>query len=312
MYSMHDTDTYQTPAHDGDAEFPPSQKSCSQVSADQRQDTNAGSASGAFRLHVIASGSKGNAAVLETPSTCLLIDCGITKKRFLAGCDALGFDPARISSVIVTHEHSDHTKGLGVTLRGLRKLGTVPTIYTTQGTFNASGELKKIDDDFPIEFIAHAQDLSLGSIHVQFVPTSHDAADPVCMVFETFGVHGRDVLGYVTDTGIFPDGLADLLGEARILAMESNHDERMLANGPYPALLKRRISGEEGHLSNAQSDSALEALLSSSLETVIGMHLSETNNLPSLARSGFQQVVERNTHPARILTDSQSKPLTLE
>lgn len=293
------------------ADIPADPAQCAEVTAGQNQIERTSLESGRFRLHVIASGSKGNAAVLETATTCLLVDCGISKKQFMAGCDAVGFDPARISSVIVTHEHSDHTKGLGVTLRGLRKLGTVPTIYTTQGTYAGSSELQKISGDFPVQFISHSQDLILGAIHVQFVPTSHDAADPVCMVFETVDARQHDVLGYVTDTGVFPDGLPGLLDDARILALESNHDERMLANGPYPGYLKQRISGNEGHLSNAQSDDALEALLSASLETVIGLHLSQKNNLPSLARGGFEQVIERNGHPARVLTGSQEIPRSL-
>ena len=310
MYFMHEIQQSETMNRCTDT-VPRLSDHCVCASGGNGYSTVPESTGGLFRLHVIASGSKGNAAILETPATCLLIDCGISKKQFMAGCDHVGFDPGRISSVIVTHEHSDHTKGLGATLRGLRKLGALPTIYATRGTFDSSSEMRKICDDFPIEFIAHSQSLSLGAINVQFVPTSHDAADPVCMVFETSDGVRRDVLGYVTDTGIFPDGLGGLLGKVRILALESNHDEQMLASGPYPGSLKRRVGGDQGHLSNGQSDTALEMLLSTSLETVIGMHLSETNNLPSLARSGFERVIERNAHPAQAYTGYQSMPISI-
>lgn len=264
-----------------------------------------------FHLHVIASGSKGNASIIETPTTCLLVDCGITKKAFMAGCDAVGFDPTRIEAVIVTHEHTDHTKGLGVTLRGLRKLGRIPRLYATQGTIDHSRELQAIASDFPISPIAHDQSMSIGAINIQFVPTSHDAADPVCMAFETACPAGRDVLGYVTDTGVFPDGLPGLLKDARLLALESNHDERMLREGPYPYALKQRVASDEGHLSNDQSDTALEALLNNRLETIVGMHLSETNNIPRLAKAGFQQVVDNWEHPAMVCTGRQRTPLSI-
>jgi phosphoribosyl 1,2-cyclic phosphodiesterase len=266
---------------------------------------------GIFRLHVLASGSKGNASVLETPDTCILIDCGITKKLFMQGCKDLGFDPARIDAAIITHEHSDHTKGAGVILRGLRKLGLETPIYTTTGTFKASRALQEISDDFPIRLINHAQSLAIGSIGVQFVPTSHDAADPICMVFETRENGFRDVLGFVTDTGVFPDGLPGLLTEARILALESNHDADMLRTGPYPFMLKQRIASDFGHLSNDSCDAALESVLGGRMEAVIGMHLSQTNNTPRQARAGLEGVLKRNDHPARALVGSQNTPRTV-
>lgn len=264
-----------------------------------------------FRMHVLASGSRGNATVLETPDTCLLIDCGITKKAFLERCDAVEFDPTRIQAIIVTHEHSDHTSGLGVNLRGLRKLGCLPRIYTTQGTFDNSRELQAIASDFPVSPMAHDQALSLGTINVQFLPTSHDAADPVCMVFETVRKGCRDVAGYVTDTGVFPDGFGALVQDARLLALESNHDEDMLRQGPYPFALKQRIASASGHLSNDQSDNALASVLGNRLEAVIGMHLSETNNTPTLAYEGFQQVITRFGHPAHVYTGRQRTPVSI-
>lgn len=265
----------------------------------------------AFHLHVLASGSKGNAAVVETPDTAILIDCGLSKKAFMAACDTVGFDPARIEAVIVTHEHTDHTKGLGVTLRGLRAKGALPRVYATQGTRDASAELAKIAGAFPITCVENTQALSIGTVNVQFIPTSHDAADPVCMVFESLRNGFRDVLGFATDTGIVPDGLAGALTGARLLALESNHDAHMLQAGPYPASLKRRVAGDHGHLSNEQSDEALDDLLQPGLETVIGMHLSETNNLPRLARAALEDAVARTGHDAQVFTGFQGLPVSI-
>lgn len=96
-----------------------------------------------LKLHVLASGSKGNAAIVENATTGagMLIDCGICKRDFLERCDEAGFDPARIDAVLITHEHGDHTKGLGVVLRGLAKLGCAPTVYVNQACIDASSRL---------------------------------------------------------------------------------------------------------------------------------------------------------------------------
>lgn len=236
-----------------------------------------------FSLHVLASGSKGNAAIVTAGGTAILIDCGITKKAFLERCEAVGFDPAGIDAVIVTHEHTDHTKGLGVVLRGLAKFDAHPVLYCTQGTLEASRELLSLREDHDVRTVDHAAELMVGGIRVQLFPTSHDAADPVGMAFETHSAWGTDMLGYLTDSGVFPQAARTLFAQARILAIESNHDPEMLETGPYPWPLKRRVASEVGHLSNAQSAAALDAIAPTKLQVVCGMHLSETNNLHRLA-----------------------------
>ena len=245
---------------------------------------------GGFRLHVLASGSKGNAAVVEAGGHAVLVDCGITKKAFFERCETVGFDPARIEGIIVTHEHSDHTKGLGVVLRGLAKQGIRPSVFCTRGTFGSSRELLKLQDAFDIRMVADTADLELGGIHVQLFPTSHDAAQPVGMAFEVAAGEGFDTLGYLTDSGVLPDAAVGLFSHARILALEANHDPKMLAEGPYPYVLKQRIASDAGHLSNLQSADALERIAPSNLQAICGMHLSETNNLHRLARQALGNV----------------------
>lgn len=264
-----------------------------------------------FHLHVIASGSKGNAALVVTRGYAVLVDCGITKKAFFDACESLSFDPARIRAVIVTHEHSDHTKGLGVTLRGLKKLGCSPLLLTTEGTHEASSELGKLADTVEISHIRPGQDTNLGDMSLQFFSTSHDAADPIGIAFETYANGVRDTLGYATDTGYLTDGARSSLAGSRILALESNHDDHMLDIGPYPTVLKRRVASESGHLSNVQAAEAVEVLYSDRLEAVVGMHLSETNNTPHLVRATLEAAVARIGGSAEVHTAYQSVPVSV-
>lgn len=242
---------------------------------------------GGFNLHVLASGSKGNAAIVEAGGQAVLVDCGITKKAFFERCDAIGFDPASIQGIVITHEHSDHTKGLGVVLRGMAKLGIRPAVHCTPGTLGNSRELLGLQDSFEVRTVSDTAELQLGNMRVQLFPTSHDAAQPVGMAFEVATETGFDTLGYLTDSGVLPDAALGLFSRARILALEANHDPKMLAEGPYPFYLKQRIASDAGHLSNAQSADALERIAPSGLQAICGMHLSETNNLHRLAREAL-------------------------
>ena len=248
---------------------------------------------GGFQLHVLASGSAGNSAVIEAGGRAILVDCGITKKAFLERCATCGVDPTTITDIIVTHEHSDHTKGLGVVLRGLAKMNVRPTVHCTPGTLENSRELLGLRESFAIETVSRTAELQFGGIRVQLFPTSHDAAEPIGMAFEVAAPDapgGFDVLGYLTDSGVLPDAAVDLFARARILALEANHDPKMLADGPYPYPLKRRIASDAGHLSNEQSTDALERIAPTNLQAICGMHLSETNNLHRLARRALSDV----------------------
>ena len=132
-----------------------------------------------LKLHVLASGSKGNAAIAENAKTGtgVLIDCGICKRDFLERCDQAGFDPTGIEAVFITHEHGDHTKGLGVVLRGLAKIGCAPTIFANRACIDASSTLQKIADDFDISPLALGRgSIEAAGLNVLPFATSHDAA----------------------------------------------------------------------------------------------------------------------------------------
>jgi phosphoribosyl 1,2-cyclic phosphodiesterase len=229
-----------------------------------------------IHLHVLASGSKGNAAVVEGPAGSVLIDDGIARRTLLARASELGVNMGDVRAVLLTHEHTDHVSGLQVFANHFDG-----PLFATAGTIAARERLSQL----PFEVINHTDALELCGMHVTVFPTSHDVADPVGFRFATTDENGElaDALGYCTDTGMLTDEAGQALTGCRVLALESNHDERMLATGPYPGYLKQRIHGPQGHLSNAQAADALQDLVSNETEVVVGMHLSHENNRPSVA-----------------------------
>lgn len=239
-----------------------------------------------IHLYVLASGSKGNAAVVEGPEGSVLVDCGISRRALHQRAQAVGCDLDSVVAVLLTHEHSDHTGGLTVIANHFDG-----PFYTTAGT--ATG--RKFLSAVPFRLIDHDAQLDLAGMRVQCFPTSHDVNDPMCFRFEVApGADGTDgdALGWVTDTGYLTDEALDALYGCRILGIETNHDRKMLANGPYPAYLKARIASELGHLSNDQCASALATLVTTETETVVGLHLSQHNNRPSLAVRAMAEALD--------------------
>ena len=260
-------------------------------------------------LHILASGSRGNAAVVENATTGhgVLIDCGICKRDFFARCGEAGFDPAKLDAILITHEHGDHTKGLGVVMRGLAKIGRRPAVYAAVETLRASKPLQEADEACAVRALAPDRLVSAAGLSVFPFPTSHDAAASFGFRIEANG----DAAGFMTDTGIVGSEAHAHLENVRLLALESNHDERMLREGPYPYAIKQRIASDRGHLSNAQAQEELVALLSDRLETVAAMHISENNNEYDLAKRGLRDALAREGHRARVACGYQGRPTTL-
>ena len=232
-----------------------------------------------IHLHILASGSSGNAAIVEGPQTSILIDCGLSRRELLRRSQELDIDTDRIAAVFITHEHSDHVGGLRVFAKHFGG-----PIFATSGTAHILSHRSSMDG-VRFSLISTDAQKRVGEITVQAFSTSHDVAEPVGFRFSLLDEKNFEIdsIGYCTDTGILTDGALTELAGARILALESNHDEHMLATGPYPQMLKERVGGPYGHLSNEQAASALAELIRTNTEAVIGMHLSRENNRPSLA-----------------------------
>lgn len=229
-----------------------------------------------MRLCSIASGSSGNCIYVGSDATNLLIDTGISGKKVEFGLNSLDLTTKDLNGIFVTHEHSDHIKGLGVIAR---KCG-VP-IYATSGTIRAmkeSGSLGKLPEGIFHE-IQGDSDYQVGDLTIHPFHISHDAAEPV-----GYRIHqGEHSVGIATDMGVYDEYIVDNLKGLDALLLEANHDVNMLQVGSYPYYLKRRILGERGHLSNETAGKLLCRLLHDGMKDILLGHLSKENNYEALA-----------------------------
>ena len=260
-----------------------------------------------LELFILASGSKGNAAIVRNieAERSVLVDCGITKRDFFERCEVLGADPTEIEAVLVTHTHTDHTSGLGVVLRGLARQHSEPALYTHPLVHQASTRVQEVEDLVEINELAYNQALNLAGMTILPFPTSHDVDASCGFRFEA----EDDALGYMTDTGyVTPEAHSALKG-VRILAIESNHDVGMLREGPYPYVLQQRILGDEGHLSNDQCCEEVELLLHPNLEQIVAMHISEHNNTFGIPVRELQRVLDAHSHSAIVQAGLPRTPI---
>lgn len=299
------------------------------------------------RLNVLASGSQGNASVVSTARTRLLVDCGLSCRETTRRLAAVGLDPGQLDAILITHEHIDHVNGLGAIAR---KLG-IP-VYMTEATHSAwkqilsprrhrtyaewveelqrnaalkragavagqaaeapppppQAETKKKKDPSAlpaIEFFSSGQPFQIGDITVRPFTTPHDAADPVGFVFLAEGIR----VGFATDLGYMPSNVLEHLSGAHILLLESNHDLDMLRDGPYPWCVKQRVLSRTGHLSNDAAAGFLAEHFDGAATTVILAHLSQSNNLPELARIAVGQALDGRGFAPRLLVGEQDAPI---
>lgn len=232
----------------------------------------------AFRFASLGSGSRGNATLVEAGNTCILVDCGFPARDFSARCESLGFDPARLDGILVTHEHGDHVRGVGAVAR---RLG-IP-VWMTRGT-RAALDPGRIDELHL--FNSHAGAFRIGELEVCPVPVPHDAREPAQFVFG----HRARRFGLLTDLGSITPRIVQAFAAVDALLLECNHDPAMLAAGPYPPSLRARVGGRFGHLNNLQAASFLGQIDHRRLCHLVAAHLSEKNNAPELARSALESV----------------------
>jgi phosphoribosyl 1,2-cyclic phosphodiesterase len=229
-----------------------------------------------MRFAYLGSGSKGNAALIHAGNTLLMLDCGFTVKDTLYRLARSNVNPGDVTAIVVTHEHSDHVSGVGVVAR---KLG-IP-VWMTAGT--ARGAAKRLGE-LPTQnlFDPHSA-FSIGDIEIEPFPVPHDAMEPAQFVFSS----GDRRLGILTDVGSTTSHIEKILSNCDALALECNHDLKMLQRGPYPQSLKDRVAGRLGHLSNDAAAELLGRIDQSRLQQVVAVHMSETNNSPSLAQAAL-------------------------
>jgi phosphoribosyl 1,2-cyclic phosphodiesterase len=233
---------------------------------------------------VLASGSSGNAALLATERTRILVDAGLSMRELRRRLESIGEDLNRIDAILITHEHCDHISGLAVLARNK---DVRATIYMTRLTAPAIdwGQARPARLE-PFQAGARFQ---IGDIGVQSFGIPHDAIDPIGYCFEAQGVR----IGVATDLGYVPESVKFHLRRTDLLLLEANHDLDMLKVGPYPWPVKQRVMSRVGHLSNlGMSDYLMQDLDSCTANLVLG-HLSEHNNHPAIVQMIASEALQR-------------------
>jgi phosphoribosyl 1,2-cyclic phosphodiesterase len=229
---------------------------------------------------VLASGSKGNAIHISDGHTHLLMDAGLSGVEIQRRMEAARLDIQHLSAIIVSHEHSDHVRGVGVLARRF----DLP-VYMTQGTATAAaGQLGRIDR---LHHFDIGRPFAVGDMAIHPFAVSHDAKDPAGFTV----ARDSQKIGIATDLGIATNMVKQHLKACELLVLEANHDPVMLKNGPYPWPLKQRIQSRNGHLSNQASRDLLGEIKHDRLCHVILAHLSETNNTPEKALQAVQEAI---------------------
>ncbi len=257
-------------------------------------------------VSVLASGSRGNTALVESSGARILVDAGISCRETFKRMKSLGRDAREISAILITHEHSDHISGLATLAKKLK----VP-VFMTGATHQAwarslrdeSGELPKVAK---LEIFSAGRSFQIGDITVTPFTIPHDAADPVGF---TFRVEGTKI-AIATDLGYVPASICDHLRKCEVLIVESNHDLEMLRVGPYPWSVKQRVMSRVGHLSNESLAQFFARDYDGGASYIVLAHLSEQNNHPEIALRaaenalGLQMTLLRN----RVMLAAQNAP----
>lgn len=245
-----------------------------------------GSPDPVLRCALIGSGSAGNATLVQAGATTVLVDCGYSIRSFEERAAALNFDPAALTAILVTHEHDDHVGGVDA----LSRRYGVP-VYATRGTRVANEVRIGPLPDWQ-EISSHAS-CRLGDLEVVPVPVPHDAREPSQFVFAA----GAARLGILTDIGSLTPHVIRQYRTCDAMVLEFNHEPELLQKSAYPSRLKKRIGGDYGHLSNAQSRALLRAIGGQRLRHVVAAHLSERTNHPDLVVQALEAAVAEDGLP---------------
>ena len=229
-----------------------------------------------MRFASLGSGSKGNSTIVESDTACVMVDCGFGLRNACTRLERIGKSPADLTAIIVTHEHSDHWKGIGA----LSAKYNIP-VYLSAGSLKA----KQIQSGEALfNCIDSHKDFYVGDICIKPVPVPHDAREPIQYILS----NGKVQLGILTDLGHFTPHVVSSYSKCDALLLECNYDDDMLLDGPYPRFLKERVSGMFGHLSNRQAADLLLALDLSRLKTLVIGHISAKNNDVSLIKAAIE------------------------
>ncbi|MEA1973245.1 MAG: MBL fold metallo-hydrolase [Candidatus Cloacimonadota bacterium] len=253
-----------------------------------------------FQVAVLASGSKGNAFLVRTNKTKILVDVGLSGKKLFGLMDKLDLSKDKISAIIISHEHSDHVKGAGVVCRKLK----IPLYISKHTYFASKKKINKVDE---IHYFNTSEKFIIDDLEILPFQSSHDAVDSHNFILQQENNHEQK-LGIITDLG-YATKLHNLrLKNVTTILLESNHDPKLLLDGPYPWELKQRVKGRNGHLSNEQAVGLITNIMSPVLKNIILVHLSETNNKPNIAYSTMKNYLDSLKSTIFVCVSSQYEP----
>ena len=248
------------------------------------------------------SGSSGNSLFVETENTKILIDAGMCCKKIEEGLQSIEIDPSSIDAILVTHEHSDHVKGLGT----ISKKFDIP-VYSTQKTFDAMPiQTEKLKEN-NIKIINPSEKFSINDLEIQPFSIPHDAVDPCGF---NISKNSSQQISIATDIGHMTKSIINMLEGSQFILLESNYDTEVLKCCAYPYKLKTRIASDIGHLSNTMAGKTISYLLkNSNLSTAMLGHLSKESNLPELAyRTVIDEIISNNNDNFNLSVASRDLP----
>ncbi|OEF99687.1 metallohydrolase [Vulcanibacillus modesticaldus] len=259
-----------------------------------------------MKYSILASGSTGNSIYIGTDEYNLLIDAGLSGKKIEMGLEKIGVSPKDIDGILITHEHDDHVKGIGVLARRYQ----IP-IYANAKTFeNLPSQIGEIDDSLK-RILETGTVKEFGKLQVESFAISHDAAEPVGYVLRKENLK----LSVVTDLGYVSQKIKDKIIGSDAYIFEANHDVQMLRMSSYPWSVKQRILSDVGHLSNEASGEALAEIITEVTQKVHLAHLSKENNLIELARLTVKNILEDygiTEEDVKLLDTFPDRPTSLE
>lgn len=234
-----------------------------------------------IKFQSIVSGSSGNCTLIWCNNTKILIDCGISGKKVTAYLNDIGIDPCEIDSILVTHEHIDHTSGVGIMSRKF----DIP-IIASEGTWSGM-DIGKIAEDNRQIFSKNTS-MEIGDINITPFDIPHDAMQPTGYIIQAEGKK----IAVATDMGHITNTVTDSLTGCDAVILEANYDEHMLQTGPYPQNLKARVAGAKGHLANKDAGALASYLAKKGTKHIMLGHLSNENNSPEIAFSEVARELE--------------------
>ena len=247
-----------------------------------------------MKIKILASGSKGNSSLIICDNTKLLIDIGLSFTRIKSHLELNGININDITGLLITHSHSDHIKGLKTFIKE-----TDIKIYIPKDMYHELEEIVPIDRCTFIEDIFNINDVNIELIH-----TSHDTDFSVGYIIE----YNKKTLVYVTDTGYINRRYLKKMEDKNVYVIESNHDEAMLMDGPYPRFLKERVISDRGHLSNKTTAGYLKKIVTDNTKCVVLAHISEKNNTIDLAYQEANDVLkDKDVELLVAMQDEESK-----